>query len=71
MKLEVEERAGKGTRSQKLSGTGDHEQEWLRQRVTGSYMFKQIPYEHQIRRAVELIKNVEFILIGAGAGRGI
>lgn len=32
------------------------------------YIFQNIPYEEQIKGAVELIKNAEIILIGAGAG---
>lgn len=33
-----------------------------------NYVFQQAPYEQQIRQAAELIREAEFILIGAGAG---
>ena len=34
----------------------------------GDYIFQDFPYEEQIERASALIKEAEFILIGAGAG---
>lgn len=34
----------------------------------GDYIFQDIPYEEQVKRACALIEEADFILIGAGAG---
>lgn len=34
----------------------------------GDYVFQKIPYEKQLKRAAKLIKEADYILIGAGAG---
>lgn len=43
-------------------------QDFLSGTPAGNYVFQQVPYEEQIRQAAELIREAEFILIGAGAG---
>ena len=43
-------------------------QDFLSGTPAGDYVFRQVPYEQQIRQAAGLIRDAEFILIGAGAG---
>lgn len=43
-------------------------QDFLSGTPAGAYVFQQVPYGQQIRQAAKLIRDAEFILIGAGAG---
>lgn len=43
-------------------------QDFLSGTPARNYVFQQTPYEQQIRQAAELIKDADYILIGAGAG---
>lgn len=43
-------------------------QDFLSGTPARNYVFQQTPYEQQIRQAAELIKDADYILVGAGAG---
>lgn len=56
-KIEMKKGAKKMNWTQFLNGT-----------PAKDYIFQKIPYENQIERAIELLNQSDFILIGAGAG---
>ncbi len=57
--------------AQHILSSGKHGmtfQDFLSGTPAGDYVFQQVPYEEQVRQAGELIRDAEFILVGAGAG---